>query len=66
MLGLIFNPIDIIIQPNCIQVTLDLGSAAEKKKIELDQMKEPAKQHLLLFGNIKQEQLLSWEGNNEI
>ena len=33
-----------------------LGTAAGKKKIELDQMKEPAaKQHLLLFGNIKQE-----------
>ena len=37
-------------------VTLGLGCSAGKKKIELDQMKEPAKQHLLLFGNIKQEQ----------
>ena len=43
-------------QPKYIYVTLDLGSSAEKKKIELDQMKEPAKQHLLLFGSIKQEQ----------
>ena len=44
-------------QPKYIYVTLGLGSSAGKKKIELDQMKEPAKQHLLLFGNIKQEQL---------
>ena len=45
-----------LIKPKYAYVTLGLGSSAGKKKIELDQMKEPAKQHLLLFGNIKQEQ----------